>query len=57
MWAVILLCVVGMFVFLLPAIIAKRRNCEHYLAIGLLSFVAWPVALVWAMVGRVGYRR
>lgn len=58
-WTVILILVlIGGFIFFLPTIIAVNRNHPHKLAIavvnilgGLFAGIGWLVALVWSFIG------
>ena len=39
---------VGIFLLLLPGLIARKRNHRNATAITICQFFFWPVALIWA---------
>jgi len=44
----IILAAVGIFLLLLPGIVARKRNHCNATAITVCQFFFWPVALIWA---------
>jgi hypothetical protein len=48
-WPFLLLYIMAGLVMFAPIVIAKRRHHRNYWPIVILTFLCWPVALIWSL--------